>query len=318
MGCGKYTESIRCPHGARRRLQSLRARRQRLGEALSQLKPLNTAFSVRFAAPSIADWTSPLGRGPPITWRDGVLGRCPPDRRRRQQPFMSGAGRPTAAVGDRKLLDCSTRRTSRCQYWEHCPNCGGQLKIIAAIIDGAGDREHPHTSGPGPPGSAAFTRAHAVAVAGGLNCADRSAIGADRLPGLQWPAVRELGSARPVAPIPTSPGACSRTGSTIGGSSLNAAIRTTIGLPSTSCRAAWPLSAATFGWATSVARPKRAFEFPIPFGLEPPAERRVGHCRHVNARVRRPESARDQLPARRRVPKVNSTATRQRAVAAQP
>ena len=30
---------------------------------------------------------------------------------------------------------------------EHCPNCGGELQIIAAILEQPGDRENPHASG---------------------------------------------------------------------------------------------------------------------------------------------------------------------------
>ena len=40
---------------------------------------------------------------------------------------------------------------------EHCPNCGGELKIIAAILAQSGNREDPHA--PGVAGQSAATYA---------------------------------------------------------------------------------------------------------------------------------------------------------------
>ena len=37
---------------------------------------------------------------------------------------------------------------------EHCPNCGGALKIIAAILEAPGNREDPHASWAAGPGTA--------------------------------------------------------------------------------------------------------------------------------------------------------------------
>ena len=37
---------------------------------------------------------------------------------------------------------------------EHCPNCGGQLKIIATILEAPGTRADPQALGAGGPGTA--------------------------------------------------------------------------------------------------------------------------------------------------------------------
>ena len=55
---------------------------------------------------------------------------------------------------------------------EHCPNCGGEIKIIAAIMEGgpgppgpgAGDRAHPHPPGAAGPCAAAGSGARADAA----------------------------------------------------------------------------------------------------------------------------------------------------------
>ena len=55
---------------------------------------------------------------------------------------------------------------------QHCPNCGGELKIIAADSRIGCDRADPHAFGPAGPGVAASTGTRADA-ARGLNSAHR-------------------------------------------------------------------------------------------------------------------------------------------------
>ena len=49
---------------------------------------------------------------------------------------------------------------------EHCPNCGGELKIIAAILALGGDREDPHAPGVAGQGAATCACARAGAASG--------------------------------------------------------------------------------------------------------------------------------------------------------
>jgi hypothetical protein len=77
----------------------------------------------------------------------------------------------------------------------HCPNCGGELKIIAAILRGkpglctlaAGDREDPH-----PPGSSSASTASSAGPMPGASSGltlpnrDRSDDPATRAAGVGW------------------------------------------------------------------------------------------------------------------------------------
>ena len=49
---------------------------------------------------------------------------------------------------------------------EHCPNCGGELKIIAAILEQPGNREDPHALGSAGPGAASGAGARPGAASG--------------------------------------------------------------------------------------------------------------------------------------------------------
>ena len=49
---------------------------------------------------------------------------------------------------------------------EHCPNCGGELKIIAAILAQSGNREDPHAPGVAGPRAATLTCPRSSAASG--------------------------------------------------------------------------------------------------------------------------------------------------------
>jgi len=49
---------------------------------------------------------------------------------------------------------------------EHCPNCGGELKIIAAILEAPGTRADPQAPGAGGPGTAPGAGARRSSVGG--------------------------------------------------------------------------------------------------------------------------------------------------------
>ena len=70
---------------------------------------------------------------------------------------------------------------------EHCPNCGGQLKIIAAILEAPGTRANPQAPGAAGSGTAPGAGARRFS-AGGVKAA--------RSPGLRAGAAPDAGRAR--------------------------------------------------------------------------------------------------------------------------
>jgi hypothetical protein len=58
---------------------------------------------------------------------------------------------------------------------EHCPNCGGALKIIAAIEDPAGDRQEPQPFGAADPRPAALPGASSRSIPDNLTAENQAA-----------------------------------------------------------------------------------------------------------------------------------------------
>jgi len=94
---------------------------------------------------------------------------------------------PPAAPPAEGEATCAHRRPARLSWAkllkrvfeidiEHCPNCGGELKIIAAILEQPGTREDPHA-----PGSAGQSTAQGarpwVAAASGLRSTHQHVLG---------------------------------------------------------------------------------------------------------------------------------------------
>ena len=70
---------------------------------------------------------------------------------------------------------------------EHCPNCGGELKIIAVIVEAPGTRADPQAPGAAGPGTAPGAGARSSSAGGVI---------AARSPGLRGEAAPDSGRAR--------------------------------------------------------------------------------------------------------------------------